>query len=91
MTKMNLLLKMLRGFEAIIVKTRKTGVIVSIIILFTAFGSFSQNAAVTDDNNYSPHASAMLDVKSTDKGLLIPRLTASQKNAIANPATGLMI
>src|SRR4030095_14164702 len=35
--------------------------------------------------------SAMLDIKSNAKGLLIPRLTASQKNAIAAPATGLLI
>src|SRR4030095_1779514 len=35
--------------------------------------------------------SAMLDIKSNAKGLLIPRLTTSQKNAIAAPATGLLI
>ena len=39
----------------------------------------------------SPNASAQLDVSSTSKGFLPPRMTASQRQAIANPAAGLMI
>jgi hypothetical protein len=39
----------------------------------------------------SPSASALLDVTSTNKGILIPRMTASQKNAISSPTTGLLI
>lgn len=38
-----------------------------------------------------PDASAALDVVSTDKGILIPRMTQAQRNAIAAPATGLLI
>ncbi len=38
-----------------------------------------------------PDTSAMLDVSSTDKGLLIPRMTASQRGAISNPANGLLV
>lgn len=36
-------------------------------------------------------SSAMLDVFSTDKGLLVPRLTTVQRNLIPTPATGLLI
>jgi hypothetical protein len=39
----------------------------------------------------SPSTSSLLDVSSTSKGILIPRMTASQKNAISSPTTGLLI
>lgn len=39
----------------------------------------------------NPNNSALLDLSSTSRGLLIPRMTAAQKTAIASPAIGLMI
>ena len=39
----------------------------------------------------APDASAVLEVQSTQKGLLIPRMTSTDRDAIASPATGLMI
>ncbi len=39
----------------------------------------------------SPDASALLDISTTTKGLLIPRMTTTQRNAISSPAIGLMI
>jgi hypothetical protein len=38
-----------------------------------------------------PDGSAILDVKSTAKGMLIPRVTTIQRNAISTPATGLIV
>ena len=38
-----------------------------------------------------PDTSAMLDIKSTSKGVLIPKMTRAQRLAIAGPATGLLI
>jgi hypothetical protein len=39
----------------------------------------------------TPDASAVLDVSSTTRGLLLPRLTTTNRNAITLPATGLVI
>ncbi|MFI5217936.1 MAG: hypothetical protein ACHQNT_00510 [Bacteroidia bacterium] len=39
----------------------------------------------------SPTASSILDLTSTTKGMLAPRMTAAQKTAISSPATGLLI
>lgn len=39
----------------------------------------------------TPAASSMLDITSTTKGLLIPRMTSQQRGAIANPVIGLLV
>jgi hypothetical protein len=39
----------------------------------------------------TPDASAALDITSTTKGLLIPRMTTAQRDAISSAATGLMV
>jgi hypothetical protein len=39
----------------------------------------------------TPTASALLDMTSTSQGLLAPRMTKAQRDAIASPATGLLI
>ena len=64
---------------------------VGLIFLLTVpcLYSFSQVSISTD--NSSPDPSAMLDVKSTSKGLLPPRMTHAQMNTISNPANGLII
>jgi len=57
---------------------------------FCLFTSQAQSFAINTDGS-TANASAMLDVKSINKGLLIPRLTKGQKNTVASPATGLLI
>jgi hypothetical protein len=52
--------------------------------VFPANGSAGIGTAV-------PDASSILEVKSTTKGILIPRMTKIQRDAIVSPATGLMI
>jgi hypothetical protein len=42
-------------------------------------------------NNETPDASAALDITSTTGGLLTPRMTAAQRDAIATPSQGLII
>jgi len=52
--------------------------------------SFSQNIAI-NSTGALPDTSAMLDVSSTIKGLLVPRVTTTQQNAIPLPAKGLIV
>jgi hypothetical protein len=44
-----------------------------------------------NSDNSLPDASAMLEVKSSTKGVLLPRLSYDQRNAIDTPAEGLMV
>jgi trimeric autotransporter adhesin len=50
----------------------------------------AQNVAINNDGS-SPDASAILDIKSTTKGLLMPRMSTAQRTGIATPATGLIV
>ncbi len=62
-----------------------------VAIFFNSYISRAQNTIITNDETYSGHNSAMLDVQSTEKGVLVPRLTTGQMNAISNAAQGLLI
>ena len=55
-------------------------------VLLTAITSAQVGVGTT-----TPDASSALDITSTTKGLLIPRMTETQRDAISSPATGLMI
>ncbi|PSR54639.1 hypothetical protein AHMF7605_14545 [Adhaeribacter arboris] len=51
---------------------------------------FAQNTGISDISR-TPDVSAVLDVYSTSKGILVPRMTEAQRTAIASPATGLLV
>ena len=51
---------------------------------------FGQGVAINNDASEAD-PSSMLDVKSTGKGILIPRMSASNRTGISNPATGLLV
>ncbi len=52
---------------------------------------FVHGQVAINTTNTSPNSSAMLDVSSTTKGILIPSMTQEQRAAIEDPATGLLI
>jgi hypothetical protein len=63
-----------------------------IIMLFFLASWFTVNAQVSINTDGStPDGSAMLEVKSTTKGMLIPRMTVAERNNISLPATGLLV
>ena len=39
----------------------------------------------------TPNSNAILEMQATDKGVLVPRLTTAQRNAIATPTEGLLV
>lgn len=67
----------------------KKSTFICTILLMSGIAMFGQ-VAVNNDGS-APDNSAMLDIKSGTKGMLVPRMTAAQRNAIANPANGLLI
>jgi len=50
--------------------------------------SFTQNMGIGTEN---PDASAILDISDTTKGVLVPRMTSSQRLSIVSPANGLLV
>ncbi len=54
-------------------------------------GDITPTSVAVNPGGASAHASAALDVASTEKGILIPRMTETERDAISSPATGLMI
>jgi hypothetical protein len=58
--------------------------LVAVLFSTTAFSQIGINTP-------TPDPSAALDIVSTSKGLLIPRLTTTQRDAIVSPANGLQI
>ncbi|GAB4311427.1 MAG: hypothetical protein Kow00127_01440 [Bacteroidales bacterium] len=59
------------------------------LLLMTEY-LYSQSVGINSDGS-DPDNSAILDVKSTTKGFLAPRMTQAQRDAIVSPATGLMV
>lgn len=63
----------------------------SLVICLVVLGKASSQSGVTIGANSPNHPSAVLDLQGTSGGLLYPRLTTTERNAISNPAVGLMI
>ena len=67
----------------------KKTVLFLLVFCFAATGLFAQTAINGDGSQAD--ASAMLDVKSTVKGILLPRMTSAQRSAIGSPDNSLML
>ncbi len=64
-----------------------------IMLLFVAWyanTTYSQGVAINTSGD-APNASAMLDISSTTKGFLMPRMLESERTGISLPATGLLV
>ena len=61
-----------------------------IVLFVVKANAQSQNVSINTTGNL-PDNSAILDVSSTDKGVLIPRMTTAQRTLILSPAKGLLV
>ena len=64
--------------------------ILILLAIFTTFASTAQSVGINADGS-TANASAILDLKSTTKGFLPPRMTLAQRSAISSPAAGLVL
>lgn len=64
----------------------------ALMLLFIGIG-YSSNAQwmLINQSGGSPNSSAALELQSTSRGFLAPRMTTTQMNAIGSPAAGLLI
>lgn len=63
-----------------------------IIVAVTICLSYTANAQVAiNTDGTDPNTSAILDLKSTNSGLLLPRMNTLQLRNISNPAAGLLV
>lgn len=65
--------------------------IILVIFLAVSFESLLAQSFSINTDGSTANSSALLDIKSNTKGLLIPRLTKTEKNGITAPATGLLV
>jgi hypothetical protein len=68
----------------------KKFILLTMLIVVVTSATTDAQVGINEDNS-QPDATAILDVKSTTKGVLIPRMTSTQKAAITTPATGLIV
>lgn len=59
-----------------------------LLCLFTHHGMAQNNVGIGTN---TPHSSAFVEVRSTDQGILIPRMTQAARLAIPSPANGLLV
>ncbi len=69
----------------------RTALVLATLFLLSNQSLFAQVDGKIGTNPGNKAASAVLELESTTKGFLLPRMTAAQMNAISSPANGLAV
>ncbi len=87
-------------YNLILMKT-PTKIYLLLTFLFIGNCAFAQNAKIADSPSGTvisnaggadiPHSSSILDVRSTSKGILLPRMSTANRDAIGSPHPGLLV
>ena len=66
------------------------GLFLFVFAITYSFNSLGQSVGI-GETSFEPSESAALEIRATQKGILIPKLTDQQRNNITNPVEGLLI
>ncbi len=69
---------------------QKIAAVLLCVMLMEGYSANAQSFAI-NTNGIAAHSSAILDIASINKGLLIPRLTTAQRTAITSPGKSLLV
>jgi hypothetical protein len=70
---------------------RKTFYLFTLLAFALPSSLFGQNGTLIDYVGSTRDNSAVLDVRSSNQGILVPRLTSGQRTGITSPANGLLV
>ncbi|MFN0201384.1 MAG: hypothetical protein ACKVTZ_07680, partial [Bacteroidia bacterium] len=62
--------------------------IFAILLSSLSLAVFAQNVGIGTN---TPDVSSILDIVSTQRGVLVPRMTSTERTNIVNPANGLLV
>lgn len=65
--------------------------LLTLALALSSFAALAQKSDNVGIGTKNPDPSALLDLNSTTKGLLLPRMTEAQRDAIKNPVAGLIV
>jgi len=82
-----------RKMKLIYKKTCKVLSLPVVLFMLSSLISYHSNAQSMgiSSSSITPDASSILEIRTTTKGLLIPRMTTTERDAITSPATGLEV
>lgn len=72
-------------------KSQLNFIAAALILLFCSSNTIHAQSMGISNAAITPDPSSILEMRTTDKGILIPRMTTTERDNISSPATGLML